>query len=108
MIVGVDFGAPPRARDQRRKIIAIAAHSTGWHTYRIDATGMNTRLLANDRVPLGLGHFVVAVLLQADVYLGELRPVSAPTLSLASVAGTDSEARSGALSFADIEDVSSA
>lgn len=48
MIVGVDFGAPQRARDQRRKIIAIAAHSTGWHSYRIDATGMNTRLLAND------------------------------------------------------------
>ncbi|MBK9030973.1 MAG: hypothetical protein IPL61_06470 [Myxococcales bacterium] len=47
MIVGVDFGAPQRARDQRRKIIAIAAHSTGWHSYRIDATGMNTRLLAN-------------------------------------------------------------
>ena len=41
MIVGVDFGAPQRARDQRRKIIAIAAHSTGWHSYRIDATGMN-------------------------------------------------------------------
>ena len=37
MIVGVDFGAPQRARDQRRKIIAIAAHSTGWHSYRIDA-----------------------------------------------------------------------
>ena len=48
MIVGVDFGAPQRARDQRRKIIAIAAHSTAWHSYRIDATGMNTRLLAND------------------------------------------------------------
>ena len=48
MIVGVDFGAPQRARDQRRKIIAVAAHPTGWHSYRIDATGMNTRLLAND------------------------------------------------------------
>ena len=48
MIVGVDFGAPQRARDQRRKIIAVAAHSTGSHSYRIDATGMNTRLLANE------------------------------------------------------------
>ena len=48
MIVGVDFGAPQRARDQRRKIIAIAAHSTDWRSYRIDATGMNTRLLANE------------------------------------------------------------
>lgn len=45
MIVGVDFGAPQRTRDQRRKIIAVAAHSTGWHSYRIDATGMNARLL---------------------------------------------------------------
>ncbi len=48
MIVGVDFGAPKRARDQRRKVIAIAAHSMGERSYRIDATGMNTRLLANN------------------------------------------------------------
>lgn len=48
MIVGVDFGAPQRARDQRRKIIAIAAHATAWCSYRIDTTGMNARLLAND------------------------------------------------------------
>jgi hypothetical protein len=47
-VVGVDFGAPRRARDQRRKIIAIAAHATDWRRYRIDATGMNVRLLAND------------------------------------------------------------
>ncbi len=48
MIVGVDFGAPQRARDQRRKIVAIAAHATDWRRYRIDATGMNERLLAKD------------------------------------------------------------
>jgi len=48
MIVGVDFGAPQRARDQRRKIIAIAARSTGWRSYRIDAAGMNARLLTNE------------------------------------------------------------
>jgi len=48
VIVGVDFGAPQRVRDQRRKIIALAAHSTSWHSYRIDTTGMNARLLAND------------------------------------------------------------
>jgi hypothetical protein len=48
VIVGVDFGAPQRARDQRRKIIAIAAQATAWRSYRIDATGMNARLLAND------------------------------------------------------------
>jgi hypothetical protein len=47
-IVGVDFGAPRRGRDQRRKIIAIAAHATAWRCYRIDATGMNARLLANE------------------------------------------------------------
>jgi hypothetical protein len=48
VIVGVDFGAPQRAGDQRRKIIAIAAHATAWRSYRIDTTGMNARLLAND------------------------------------------------------------
>ncbi len=47
-IVGVDFGAPQRARDQRRKIIAIEARATDWRRYRIDATGMNARLLAKD------------------------------------------------------------
>jgi hypothetical protein len=48
VIVGVDFGAPRHARDQRRKNIAIAAQATGWRAYRIDATGMNAQLLAND------------------------------------------------------------
>jgi Protein of unknown function (DUF429) len=48
VIVGVDFGGPQRARDQRRKIIAIAAHATAWRSYRIDMTGMNMRLLANE------------------------------------------------------------
>jgi len=47
-IVGVDFGAPQRARDQHRKIIAIAAHAIDWRRYRVVATGMNERLLAND------------------------------------------------------------
>ena len=48
VIVGVDFGAPQRARDQRRKIIAIAAQPTDRRRYRIHATGINARLLAND------------------------------------------------------------
>ncbi len=48
MIVGVDFGAPRRARDQRRKIVAIAARATDWRRYRVEATGMNGRLLRND------------------------------------------------------------
>ncbi len=47
VIVGIDFGAPARARDQRRKIIAIAARATRWRRYRIDATGLNARLLTN-------------------------------------------------------------
>lgn len=47
MIVGVDFGAPRRARDQRRKILAIAAQPTGRRSYRVAATGLNARLLAN-------------------------------------------------------------
>jgi hypothetical protein len=47
-VVGVDFGAPQRARDQRRKIIAIAARAIDWRRYQVDATGMNARLLASD------------------------------------------------------------
>lgn len=47
-VVGVDFGAPQRTRDQRRKIVAIAAHAVDWRRYRVDATGINARLLAND------------------------------------------------------------
>ena len=51
MIVGVDVGAPRWARDQRRKMIAIAARATARRAYRIDATGLNARLL--DRDPPG-------------------------------------------------------
>lgn len=61
MIVGVDFGAPRRARDQQRKIIAISARATAWRSYRVDATGVNARLLATD--PPGW---------TADELLGEL------------------------------------
>lgn len=45
MILGVDFGAPRWARDQRRKIIAIAAQRTSTRAYRVDTTGVNARLL---------------------------------------------------------------
>jgi hypothetical protein len=45
-VVGVDFGAPRRERDQRRKIIAIAAIAVADRRYRVDAIGMNERLLA--------------------------------------------------------------
>jgi hypothetical protein len=47
-IVGVDFGAPMRAQDQHRKIIAIAARCIGPRRYRIDASGMNARLLTKN------------------------------------------------------------
>jgi hypothetical protein len=47
-VVGVDFGAPKLARDQRRKIVAMQARPAAWGKYRIDATGMNERLLAKD------------------------------------------------------------
>jgi hypothetical protein len=47
-VVGVDFGAPRRARDQRRKIIAIAALAVADRRYRVEAIGMNERLLAKD------------------------------------------------------------
>jgi hypothetical protein len=52
-ILGVDFGAPRRAGDQRRKIIAIAAEAADWRRYRVDASGINERLLACD--PPGWG-----------------------------------------------------
>jgi hypothetical protein len=45
-VVAVDFGAPRCARDQRRKIIAIAAHVVADRQYRVDAIGVNERLLA--------------------------------------------------------------
>lgn len=48
VIVGVDFGAPRRARDQHRKIIAIAARPMSWRRYQVDATGVNERLLVRD------------------------------------------------------------
>lgn len=48
VIVGVDFGGPARARDQRRKIIAMSGYATDWRRYRIDSSGINRRLLTTD------------------------------------------------------------
>lgn len=48
MIVGVDFGAPRRAADQRRKIVAVAAEAIGSRAYRVAATGMNRRLVTGE------------------------------------------------------------
>lgn len=45
MIVGVDFGAPRAARDQRRKLVALAAIPQGRHAYRIDVAGFNARVV---------------------------------------------------------------
>lgn len=47
-VLGVDFGAPRRACDQRRKIVAIEAQPVGARRYRIAATGRNARLLARE------------------------------------------------------------
>jgi hypothetical protein len=43
-VVGVDLGAPWRARDQRRKIIAIAASAVADRHYRLDAIGAADRV----------------------------------------------------------------
>jgi hypothetical protein len=48
MIVGVDFGAPRRERDQRRKLVAVWAERVGPRAYRVDASPMNARLLSSD------------------------------------------------------------
>jgi hypothetical protein len=50
-IVGVDFGAPARARDQRRKIIAIEADRNGDKRYRVQYSGLNERLALGDAPP---------------------------------------------------------
>ena len=62
MIVGVDFGAPRRERDQRRKIVAVAAQALGGRSYRVDGSGMNARLWA-DAAPGWSARELVDVLL---------------------------------------------
>ncbi len=47
LLVGVDFGAPKRERDQRRKIVAIAAERVGPQSYRVEVAGMNARLMSH-------------------------------------------------------------
>jgi hypothetical protein len=48
LIVGIDFGAPRQAREQRRKIVAIGARPLGRRRYRVEPSGLNARLLASD------------------------------------------------------------
>jgi hypothetical protein len=44
-VVGIDFAGPAKARDQRRKIVAVAAERVGRRRYVAAPTGLNARLL---------------------------------------------------------------
>ncbi len=48
-LIGVDFGAPMHARDQRCKIIAVEAQPAGWRRYEVLPAGMNERLVPGSR-----------------------------------------------------------
>lgn len=86
MIVGVDFGAPQRARDQRRKIIAMAAHPTGTRQYRIDGTGLNARLLAEGPPGWSAVELVEALLAQPAQVVGFDFPFGIPQVLLENAA----------------------
>jgi hypothetical protein len=45
LVVGVDFAGPAKARDQRRKILAVAAERVGRCRYAVAPDGLNARLL---------------------------------------------------------------
>lgn len=45
LIVGIDFAGPAKARDQRRKILAVAAKRTGDCRFVVSPGGLNARLL---------------------------------------------------------------
>jgi hypothetical protein len=66
MLVGVDFAGPKQARQQRRKIIAIAALPLGERRYRVSAQGINERLLTNPLQPGWTAEELARVLV--DVY----------------------------------------
>src|SRR5436309_1339568 len=51
ILVGVDFAGPKDARQQRRKILAIAATRLGERQYRIAPDGFNARLLQSPACP---------------------------------------------------------
>lgn len=78
MIVGVDFGAPQRVVGQRRKIIAIAAQATDWRSYRIDVSGMNARLLANQPPGWGAQELLDELLTRPARVVGFDFPFSVP------------------------------
>jgi hypothetical protein len=50
-ILGVDFGAPRLARDQRRKILAVEAERVGDRRYQVRRSGINERLTVGDAPP---------------------------------------------------------
>ena len=77
-IIGVDFGAPRRARDQRRKIVAIEARPTGWRRYKIDATGLNARLLDRDPPGWSATELLDELLLRPAKVVGFDFPFSVP------------------------------
>lgn len=78
MIVGVDFGAPRWARDQRRKIIAVAAQSPSPRVYRVGATGMNARLLVHDLPGWSAAELLRELLLRPARLVGFDFPFSVP------------------------------
>lgn len=45
LLFAIDFGGPRKARDPRRKIIAIVALATGRRRDRVDERDMKARLL---------------------------------------------------------------
>ena len=45
MLLGVDLGAPRRARDQRKKLVAIAASRVGPRAYRVEGDGFKVEEL---------------------------------------------------------------
>jgi hypothetical protein len=60
-VLGVDFGGPVRARDQARKIIALAAEALGPGRYRIRSDGFNARLLTGARPGFGAAELAEAL-----------------------------------------------
>jgi hypothetical protein len=83
VIVGVDFGAPRRARDQRRKLVALAAEPAGPRAYRVAASGMNARVLAGGPPGWSAAELVEALLARPARAVGLDFPFSVPDALLA-------------------------
>ncbi|WPB81296.1 hypothetical protein KYC5002_19505 [Archangium violaceum] len=88
-VVGIDFAGPARARDQRRKILAVAAERLAPRRYVISPHGLNQRLL---EAPPGWAAFELAdALIQSTVPVSVVAPdfpfsLPAALLSLSSFA----------------------